>query len=161
MEAILDVWSCPTKPVLWVQTERRRERGGNYCITHLSPRMSSLNASRSSSQPVLDTVASLTVASEQLAAEVADLSAALGARASWSARVTADHTTIAARSSNETLAAVARAEDACAKFLVAANALRSEIDTLRELEAGVKRVLVATAALETRVDRVLAAKAVR
>lgn len=98
-------------------------------------------------------IASLTAASEQLAAEVAELSASLGERASWSARVTANHTSIAAASSLDALSAVGRAEDVCAKFLAAAGALRSEIRTLHELDTAVRRVLAATSQLEARVDR--------
>jgi LmbE family N-acetylglucosaminyl deacetylase len=102
-----------------------------------------------------NSLASLSTASDLLAAEVAQLSTSLGERAGWSARVTAAHAEVGARAAAEAADALARAEAQTHLFLAAAESLRGELDTLHQLDASVKAVLAAVGRLEIKTNQVV------
>jgi alkyl sulfatase BDS1-like metallo-beta-lactamase superfamily hydrolase len=94
-------------------------------------------------------------AADTLAKEVALRGAALSDRIAWSARITAEYTTVTNDAASDVLAAVHRTEHQTTDFLAAAEELREECPLLFELSDAVKRLLASVAHLEAQVDKLL------
>lgn len=107
---------------------------------------------------ILNELPALEAASDRIAAEIAQLSAALSDRCAWSAAVGADHTSIVANAAQEAFQALERAERETENFVKFAEELRTELRTLGDLEVAVRRILQAIEVLEARAAEVLTKK---